>query len=142
MRRVLIVLWLSVALAFVFVPVAVASTLDGTRHVVERASLGSVEADFSYFVTSHTETVGSGSTKTTFTVTTYSRLRISLINQGKLAFSRLLSCSGCAPGGQAVSKPRRSIRVLKLDRGGLPVALLDLYSGGAHCCFETNLYVR
>jgi hypothetical protein len=136
-----IVARLGVALALVFVPAAVASGLDGTKHVVERVSLAGIEADFSYFATSRTKTFDNGGKKTTYTETTYSKLRISLISQGKLVFSRLLNCSGCKPAGQAGGKPERSIRVLKLEPDGLPVALLDLYSGGAHCCFVTHLYV-
>jgi hypothetical protein len=43
----------------------------------------------------------------------------------------------CAPGGLGDTK---SVRVTDLDADGEPEVLLDLYTGGAHCCFATILY--
>ena len=33
-----------------------------------------------------------------------------------------------------------AVRVRDLDRDGEPEVLVDLYSGGAHCCFYTDVY--
>lgn len=35
---------------------------------------------------------------------------------------------------------RKSLEVLDLDHSGEPEVLLNLYSGGAHCCFSTRIY--
>jgi hypothetical protein len=35
---------------------------------------------------------------------------------------------------------RKSLEVLDLDRSGEPEVLLNLYSGGAHCCYSTRIY--
>jgi hypothetical protein len=43
----------------------------------------------------------------------------------------------CHPGGGQDSK---SVRVTDLDADGEPEVLLDLYTGGAHCCYVTNVY--
>jgi hypothetical protein len=52
---------------------SVASGVDGTKHVVERASLAGVEADLSYFVTSRTKTFDYAGKKTSYTEPTSQR---------------------------------------------------------------------
>src|SRR5205085_4620672 len=47
----------------------------------------------------------------------------------------------CAcPGDGPVGRPGGAIRVRDLDRDGEPEVLVDFYSGGAHCCFYTDVY--
>jgi hypothetical protein len=43
----------------------------------------------------------------------------------------------CWPGG---GRDRDSVRVRDLDGDGEAEVLVDLYSGGAHCCFFTRIY--
>jgi hypothetical protein len=49
------------------------------------------------------------------------------------------SCDGCLaqPGGYG---RRRSIAVLNLDTGEEPEVVVDVYSGGAHCCHTAYIY--
>ncbi len=35
---------------------------------------------------------------------------------------------------------RGSLEIIDLDRSGEPEVLLNLYSGGAHCCYSTRIY--
>jgi hypothetical protein len=131
----------STAIVLLFASPAGAEQLDGTRHVVERAGLGNVEADFSYFETSRTETVDYGGKKARLVERTYTRLRVSMFVGGKLLLSQVLNRPGFKPLGRDFGKGR-SIRVVRIAAGESPVALLDLYSGGAHCCIVTDIYVR
>ena len=43
----------------------------------------------------------------------------------------------CAPGGLG---GRDSVAVRDLDGDGEPEVILDLYTGGAHCCFVSRFY--
>lgn len=43
----------------------------------------------------------------------------------------------CGPGG---GEQRDSVRVRDLDGDGEPEVILDLFWGGAHCCFFANVY--
>jgi hypothetical protein len=43
----------------------------------------------------------------------------------------------CAPAGQGMSD---SVRATDLDGDGEPEVVLDLYTGGAHCCFVSRFY--
>src|ERR1700729_2173087 len=44
----------------------------------------------------------------------------------------------CAPG--STSGPGTSVHVLDLEHDGQPDVVLDLYSGGAHCCFIEQIF--
>ena len=71
----------------------------------------------------------------------FSNLRLSITRANSTAYSQPVSsgaCAGlCSPAGFA-SKP--SVRALDLDADGEPEVLLDLYSGGAHCCFISQVF--
>lgn len=43
----------------------------------------------------------------------------------------------CAPAGMT---QRNSVRVVDLDGDRVPEVLVDLYTGGAHCCFITDVF--
>jgi hypothetical protein len=50
-------------------------------------------------------------------------------------------CSGCGimPSG-SIGGSAKSLRVSDLDGDGEPEVLLDIYTGGAHCCVDTWIY--
>jgi hypothetical protein len=89
-----------------------------------------------------TETASSGTVKATFSYKSagqgkYANLRLTVRRGGGAAFRvvpRAPNCAKpyCAPYG-AVSR-QRSLKVRDLDGDGEPEVIVDLYSGGAHCC--------
>jgi hypothetical protein len=99
------------------------------RHVVERAALRPVEADLSYF---------KGSDQ--FGEPTYGRLRVGIFLSGKPSFTELFPSKFYSPAGSIDSPRSRSIHVLRLQPGYVPEVLVDLYTGGAHCCFLSIVY--
>jgi hypothetical protein len=117
---------LAVALGAVVVATADAAPKPG----VERARSQGVAAIFSYAVG---EPGGAG----------FSRLRLVIRRHGVTRFSARLRRAP-SPGGQAQPanyfERRRSVSVRDLDGDGEPEVVLDLYWGGAHCCWYTQLY--
>ena len=98
------------------------------RPHVERARLGSVEATFSY---------------------TYNRAKFRFANQhltirraGSTRFSARLRrlCDYCDVQPANFWTSKRSVSIRDLDGDGEPEVLLDLYWGGAHCCWYTEIY--
>jgi hypothetical protein len=74
----------------------------------------------------------------------YSQVRLRIVRAGRgLVDDRLLEvtcgkgCATWAPGFGARTGP---LNVRDLDADGEPEVLLDLYSGGAHCCTLTAFY--
>jgi hypothetical protein len=115
----------AVVLALIF---ATAAAAAGKPHV-ERAHVGAVEAVFSYRY---------DASKFRFT-----KQRLTITRSGKMEFAALL---GRPPGGGLNAQPagyfahRRSISITDLDGDGEPEVLVDLYWGGAHCCWYTQIY--
>ncbi|HEY4094346.1 MAG TPA: hypothetical protein VGM33_02480 [Baekduia sp.] len=108
----------ALALALAALCVAAAPALATT----ETASAGKVKATFSY------KSAGQGK---------YTNLRLTVRRAGGTTFRATPSAKGCAkpycaPYG-AVSR-QRSLKVRDLDGDGEPEVIVDLYSGGAHCC--------
>ena len=105
---------LAVALSTIAVAPALAKT--------ETAASGKVKATFSY------KSAGQGK---------YTNLRLTVLRAGKGTFHLTPHAKGCsepycAPYG-AINR-RRSLQVRDLDGDGEPEVVVDLYSGGAHCC--------
>jgi hypothetical protein len=113
----------------------------GPRHVIERAHSGALTALLSYLETPETHSYVLAGKKTTFTNDVDGEFRLSLVRSGRLLFSSLLGCGGCQPAGAEAEHPRASIHFARLRAGKEPEALLDLYTGGAHCCFLTDVLV-
>lgn len=109
--------------------VARALPASSPRHVVQRATLGGVEADFVYTATGKPYPNG------------YESFGISIRRHGTVEVSASIGCHQCSPGGSALGKPTKSVRVVRLTPGSEPIVLVDLWTGGAHCCFRTDLYV-
>jgi hypothetical protein len=75
----------------------------------------------------------------------YSSLRLKITRSGTVFYDRPVVASlphtcgaGCWPA--AVGHGMTSVHVLDLEHDGQPDVLLDLYTGGAHCCFVEQVY--
>lgn len=116
---------LAVALGIVSVPTAGAAP----KPHVERARAGSVEAVFSYSY---------DAARLRFT-----KQRLTIRRSGETRFAARLRQP--PPGGLNAQPAgyfshRRSVSISDLDGDGEPEVLLDLYWGGAHCCWYTQIY--
>jgi hypothetical protein len=100
-------------------------------HAQERSSSGAVEALLYY--TKVRNTPGQIATN----------VRLTIIRQGTIVHHAAVPsyptrfATTVNPAGFGT---RRSLRVLDLDGDSEPEVLLDLYWGGAHCCFWSNVY--
>ena len=96
----------------------------------ESASSGPVTATLSYHV---------GSSGTSF-----SHLSLRIQRTGAPTFNEAVTSpacgSGCWPGGRFYNPPRDSVAVSDLDGDGSPEVVLELYSGGAHCCTVAQIF--
>jgi hypothetical protein len=116
---------LAVALGAVFVTSAAAAP----RPHVERAQSGTVQAVFSY---------SWDAAKFRF-----SRQHIAISRDGTTRFSAYLRKP---PGNGVNAQPagffshKRSVSLTDLDGDGEPEVVLDLYWGGAHCCWYSQIY--
>jgi hypothetical protein len=116
---------LAVALGAVLVATAAAAPKPHT----ERARSGAVEAVFSYSF---------DAAKFRFT-----KQRLTIRRSGEVRFAARLRRP---PDGGLNAQPagyfshRRSVSISDLDGDGEPEVLLDLYWGGAHCCWYTQIY--
>jgi hypothetical protein len=116
---------LAVALGVVFAATAAAAP----RPRVERARAGSVEAVFSYSYDAATFR--------------FTRQRLTIRRSGETSFAARLRRP---PDGGFNAQPagyfshRKSVSIGDLDGDGEPEVLLDLYWGGAHCCWYTQIY--
>ena len=93
---------------------------------VEQAALGSVSATFTYTKTGDFE---------------YRGMRVQVTRGGVSAYDAVAAPPDCpqpycAPLG---SVDERSLKVVDLDGDGEPEVLVDLYTGGAHCCVVTEV---
>ena len=96
---------------------------------VERARAGAVEAVFSYSYDA--------------AAFRFSRQRLTITRDGVTSFSARLRKP---PGGGFNAQPagyfshKRSVLVTDVDGDGEPEVVLDLYWGGAHCCWYSQIY--
>jgi hypothetical protein len=123
--RLLLVLGLAATLA--------ASAGATPKPVSEAAALGSVRATLTYEHDAQTDDLSRTFTNLRFTI---ERAGVVVLDRKPRPVCRACTTwpgSGGAPG---VS----SVHVADLDRNGEPVALLDLYTGGAHCCLYTVFF--
>jgi hypothetical protein len=101
-----------------------------------------------------TQTVSGGAVTATYTYTqksdkygflTFSHQTLQISRGGQVLYSKPVTApecdSGCAPldnlGGPGQSN---SVHVLDLDASGEPEVLVDLYTGGAHCCAIAEVF--
>jgi hypothetical protein len=113
-RRWLVVVALGATWPFVVPGAAVAD-----RQV---ASAGQTEAVFSFERPAEYE---------------YTDLRLAVMRAGQLLFDERVSVRGCAEpycSPRGIIQGRDAVRVRDLDADGEPEVLLDVFTGGAHCC--------
>ena len=95
-----------------------------------------------------TETVTSGPVTATFTYKhtrelTFEDLHLKIVRAGIVALDAPIASQGCEFGcwpGSQLFENRKSITLTDLDGDGEPEVLLDLYTGGAHCCIVTQVF--
>lgn len=92
------------------------------------------------------ETASSGGVSATFTfqgtAPNYKDERLEISSAGTTVYNEPVVSSfcltSCAPGSEGGS--RSSVHVLDLEPGGQPDVVLDLFSGGAHCCSIEQIF--
>ena len=96
----------------------------------ETADYGPVHAELSYLYDADA-----------FDSTRFQDVRVRIVRAGTTLVDASVAprCQGCLawPAGSASSP---SLRALDLDGDGEPEVLIDLYTGGAHCCFYSRVY--
>jgi hypothetical protein len=92
-----------------------------------------------------TQSAHSGDVSATFTFKgkfpNYFGERLQIVRAGSVAYDHPVSsmdCSPCAPGAPEANAS--SVRVVDIESDGEPDVLLDLYSGGAHCCLIAQIF--
>jgi len=73
----------------------------------------------------------------------YRDVRVRVRRGGRTALThrlRRVGCGSCPTWRPLVGERGGAVRVLDLDGGGESEVLVDLYTGGAHCCAYTLLY--
>ena len=109
--------------------VVVTTAAAAPKPHVERARAGAVEAVFSYSYDA--------------AAFRFSRQRLVIDRDGVTSFAARLRKP---PGGGFNAQPagyfahRRSVFVTDIDGDGEPEVVLDLYWGGAHCCWYSQIY--
>jgi hypothetical protein len=101
------------------------------------------------FVTSAsaaTQTATSGNVTATYTFTgtypNYSNERLSISQSGQVFYDQPVTANPCgaqcAPGSIFAKQP--SVQVIDLEHDQQPDVVLDLFSGGAHCCSIAEIF--
>jgi hypothetical protein len=93
----------------------------------QSASTGGVTATFSY--------TGSGAN--------VRNLHLTIVRGGETAYDQPVTSPNCRPpfcGPGAFGANSRSVRVIRLAPGGQPDVVLELFSGGANCCFIDQVF--
>jgi len=97
------------------------------KMVDEHAAGGGVAADFFYLETGAAPANGG-----------YGAFRIRIMRSGTVAFFDDIVCRFCMPFGRG--KPPKAVHVVRLAPGEEPVVIVDLDTGGAHCCETSEIY--
>jgi hypothetical protein len=94
-----------------------------------------------------TQTGRSGAVSASFTFRgsfpNYSHERLTITRKGIVAYSKPVSSSHCLGGSCAPGDPERhasSVHVLDLESNGEPDVVLNLFTGGAHCCTLEQIF--
>jgi hypothetical protein len=95
---------------------------------------------------SASQTASAGGVSATFTysgsIGNASNPRLRIVRAGQTAYDQPVQSplcgSTCGPG--AVGARARSVRVIRLEPGGAPDVILELFSGGANCCFIDQVF--
>jgi hypothetical protein len=92
------------------------------------------------------QTVRSGDVAVTYTyhgtppLSSHSVLKIS--EGGKVLFDQAVTSKWCGDecSPSIIARDRKVVHIVRLNSSGPPDVVLDLYSGGAHCCFVEQVY--
>jgi hypothetical protein len=79
-----------------------------------------------------TQTAHAGNVTATFTFSGGRAQRLAIARAGKVVYDQPVAsrfCTPCSPGGL-----RSSVHAVDLEHTGRPDVVLDLFTGGAHCC--------
>jgi hypothetical protein len=96
-----------------------------------------------------TEVVSSGPVTATLSYVkkddiTFTDMRLKIVRNGVVGLDGPINsepcATGCTPGSEVFGEDSKSIKVVDLDGDGEPEVILDLYTGGAHCCFVSEIY--
>jgi len=119
---------LSLSLSLMVLVLAATALAASTRTV--SASLGGTSATLTY----ETSSASQGEP--------YSKPHLTLTRRGRRVFDApvdaILCGSGCWPAVGTAGNP--VLRIADLEHNGSPDVILNLYSGGAHCCSITQVY--
>ena len=92
-----------------------------------------------------TQSAHTGEVSATFTFTgkfpNYKNERLVIARAGQVAYDQPVAskfCTVCAPGSALTGDP--SVHVVDLEHTRQPDVVLDLYSGGAHCCTVEQIF--
>jgi hypothetical protein len=102
------------------------SSVAWAQSTSQTASAGGVTATFSYS--------GSG--------ITVSNPQLRIVRDGQTSYDQPVSSSQCGNqcGPGAFEAHQSSVRVIRLQAGGQPDVILELFSGGANCCFLDQVF--
>jgi hypothetical protein len=101
-----------------------------------------------------TQTSTSGAVTATFTFTTnpkndtYPTKTLTISRAGQVLYNHAVTSKYCGPSANAqpycapgvLGSVGSSVHVLDLEHTGEPDVVVDLYTGGAHCCFIEQVY--
>jgi hypothetical protein len=95
-----------------------------------------------------TQTARSGSVTATFsfapanTFPSFKNLRLAIAQSGNVLYDQPVAATLCGKlcVPASTSGKQSSVHVLDLEHNGQPDVLLDLYSGGAHCCWIEQIF--
>ncbi|MFZ1993144.1 MAG: hypothetical protein WAU75_03475 [Solirubrobacteraceae bacterium] len=93
-----------------------------------------------------TQTASRGAVTATFTFSghfpSYSRLHLRIAQSGSVLYDQPVTSKWCASicGPQATGGKASSVHVIDLNDIGQPNVVLDLYTGGAHCCSVEQVF--
>ena len=95
-----------------------------------------------------TQTVHSGAVSATFTFTTtksfvgFKNLRLTITQSGNVLYDQAVSSKFCGKLCEPAAHTGKlsSVHALDLEHNGQPDVLLDLFSGGAHCCWIEQIF--
>jgi hypothetical protein len=96
-----------------------------------------------------TQTASAGSVKASFSFTksqdqhgfvTYSNLRLQIARSGQVVFDAPVKSSQCGATCWPGATRGASVHVVDLEGNAEPDVVVDLYSGGAHCCSVEQVF--
>ncbi|HWF72825.1 MAG TPA: hypothetical protein VG186_05750 [Solirubrobacteraceae bacterium] len=99
-----------------------------------------------------TQSASSGAVRATFAFTatkgTYATKTLTISRSGRVVYREPVSSTYCGPNAAAqkycapgaFGQGHKAVHVVDLEPGGEPDVVLDLYTGGAHCCTVEQVF--